>query len=140
MTSASFSYPDFENVEFLKDHVQKVLNFYRGSALDPSGGFFHGFQDDGTLFDKDLRHIVSSCRFIFNFLFQFYTLSSGGIQENSSLPVGRMSFARLLRNYKNNIFVNNVTAITKTVFPNSIAQFKFSKYFSSAICCGCIGC
>ena len=67
MTSASFAYPDFENAEFLRDHVQKVLNFYRGSALDSSGGFFHGFQDDGTLFDKDLRHIVSSCRFIFNF-------------------------------------------------------------------------
>ena len=67
MTSVSFSYPDFESAEFLKDHVQKVLNFYRGRALDPSGGFFHGFEDDGTLFDEDFRHLVSSCRFIFNF-------------------------------------------------------------------------
>ena len=67
MPSASFSYPDFESTEFLKDHLQKVLNFYRGRALDPRGGFFHGFEDDGTLFDKDFKHLVSSCRFIFNF-------------------------------------------------------------------------
>ena len=31
------------------------------------GGFFHGFEDDGTLFNKDFRHLVSSCRFVFNF-------------------------------------------------------------------------
>ncbi len=65
MPSASFSYPDFESTEFLKDHVQKVLTFYRGRARDPRGGFFHGFEDDGTLFDKDFKHLVSSCRFIF---------------------------------------------------------------------------
>ena len=53
MPSASFSYPDFESTESLKDHVQKVLNFYRVRALDPMGGFFHGFEDDGTLFNKD---------------------------------------------------------------------------------------
>ena len=43
-----------------------TLAFYDGRSLDPSGGFFHFFKDDGTVYDRRTRHLVSSTRFVFN--------------------------------------------------------------------------
>ena len=60
-------YPDFEDDSFLRRHVEDTLGFYRRNAIDPEGGFFHAFLDDGRVYDHSLRHLVSSCRFVFNF-------------------------------------------------------------------------
>ncbi len=60
-------YPDFEDVSFLRQHIEHTLSFYRRYAVDPDGGFFHTFNDDGRIFDGGFRHLVSSCRFVFNF-------------------------------------------------------------------------
>jgi mannose/cellobiose epimerase-like protein (N-acyl-D-glucosamine 2-epimerase family) len=35
--------------------------------VDPSGGFYHFYKDDGTVYDTRTRHLVSSTRFIFNY-------------------------------------------------------------------------
>lgn len=67
MTQARRAHPDFESAQFLRDHVSQTLAFYDRTALDPSGGFFHCFRDDGSIYDRDLRHLVSSCRFVFNY-------------------------------------------------------------------------
>jgi mannose/cellobiose epimerase-like protein (N-acyl-D-glucosamine 2-epimerase family) len=58
--------PDFRSPEFLLDHIRHTLAFYDGRCLDPSGGFFHFFKDDGTVYDRRTRHLVSSTRFVFN--------------------------------------------------------------------------
>ena len=58
--------PDFRSPEFLLGHVRHTLSFYEGRCLDPSGGFFHFFRDDGRVYDAHTRHLVSSTRFIFN--------------------------------------------------------------------------
>lgn len=58
--------PDFRSPEFLIGHVQHTLAFYDGRSLDPQGGFFHFFKDDGTVYDRRTRHLVSSTRFVFN--------------------------------------------------------------------------
>ena len=58
--------PDFESPAFLRSHVESILAFYEPSAFDPEGGFFHHFLDDGTVYDRDTRHLVSSTRFVFN--------------------------------------------------------------------------
>ena len=42
------------------------MSFYDGRCLDPRGGFFHFFKDDGTVYDRQTRHLVSSTRFVFN--------------------------------------------------------------------------
>ena len=60
-------YPDFESAEFLRRHADDILAFYEPRAFDPSGGFFHHFLDDGTVYDADTRHLVSSARFVFNY-------------------------------------------------------------------------
>lgn len=60
--------PDFRSRAFLTDHVRRTLAFYDPVCLDEArGGFFHFFLDDGTVYDRDTRHLVSSCRFVFNY-------------------------------------------------------------------------
>ena len=61
-----FRTPAFRTPAFLVGHVAHTLAFYEGRALDPSGGFFHFFKDDGTVYDRRTRHLVSSTRFVFN--------------------------------------------------------------------------
>ena len=63
--------PDFRSPDFLLDHVRHTLAFYDGCSLDPSGGFFHFFKDDGTVYDARTRHLVSSTRFVFNHAMAF---------------------------------------------------------------------
>jgi len=58
--------PDFRSPAFLLDHIRHTLAFYDGRDIDPSGGFFHYFRDDGQVFDTRSRHLVSSTRFVFN--------------------------------------------------------------------------
>jgi len=58
--------PAFRSPAFLLDHIRHTLAFYDGRCLDPSGGFYHFFKDDGTVYDRRTRHLVSSARFVFN--------------------------------------------------------------------------
>jgi mannose/cellobiose epimerase-like protein (N-acyl-D-glucosamine 2-epimerase family) len=62
---------DFRSPEFLLGHIRHTLTFYDragggSGCVDPSGGFFHFYKDDGTLYDRRTRHLVSSTRFVFN--------------------------------------------------------------------------
>ncbi|MGA9343369.1 MAG: AGE family epimerase/isomerase, partial [Rhodanobacteraceae bacterium] len=43
------------------------MSFYHPRCIDPAGGFFHYFRDDGTIYDRSHRHLVSSTRFVFNY-------------------------------------------------------------------------
>ena len=58
---------DFKNRRVLRDHVQHTMDFYHPRCIDPSGGFYHYFKDDGTVYNRSARHLVSSTRFIFNY-------------------------------------------------------------------------
>ena len=40
------------------------MDFYRGRAIDPSGGLYHFYLDDGTVSDKRTRHLVNATRFV----------------------------------------------------------------------------
>ncbi|WP_332878927.1 AGE family epimerase/isomerase [Massilia sp. S19_KUP03_FR1] len=59
--------PDFRDPDTLLGHVKDTLAFYHPRCIDPSGGFYHYFKDDGTVYDATSRHLVSSTRFIFNY-------------------------------------------------------------------------
>ena len=58
---------DWISPEFLTAHIQHTMAFYHPRAIDESGGFFHYFKDDGTVYDTHTRHLVSSTRFVFNY-------------------------------------------------------------------------
>jgi len=57
---------NFRSPDFLTDHVLHTLSFYEPRCVDASGGFFHFYKDDGTVYDPRTRHLVSSTRFVFN--------------------------------------------------------------------------
>ena len=59
--------PDFRSATFLREHIAQTMAFYHPRAIDPAGGFFHYFKDDGTIYDRAHRHLVSSTRFVFNY-------------------------------------------------------------------------
>lgn len=57
----------YRTTEFLSAHIKSILNFYDASIVDQSGGFFQNFRDDGSIFDEDSRHLVSSTRMVVNY-------------------------------------------------------------------------
>ena len=57
---------NFQSRRFLEQHIAKTLQFYEPRAVDPAGGFFHYFLDDGTVYNATHRHLVSATRFVFN--------------------------------------------------------------------------
>jgi mannose/cellobiose epimerase-like protein (N-acyl-D-glucosamine 2-epimerase family) len=59
--------PDFQSRATLLQHIRHTRQFYDPRCTDPSGGFYHFYKDDGTVYDARTRHLVSSTRFIFNF-------------------------------------------------------------------------
>jgi mannose/cellobiose epimerase-like protein (N-acyl-D-glucosamine 2-epimerase family) len=63
--------PDFRSADFLRAHVAQTMAFYHPRAIDPVGGFFHYFRDDGSIYNAGHRHLVSSTRFIFNYAMAF---------------------------------------------------------------------
>jgi len=75
--------PDFRDPEFLLGHIRHTLSFYDGRCLDPSGGFFHFFKDDGTVYDRQTRHLVSSARFVFNHAMAFRRFGGLGYQDGA---------------------------------------------------------
>jgi len=59
--------PDFRSRAALLAHAQHSMSFYHPRAIDPSGGLYHYFKDDGTVYDAHHRHLVSSTRFVFTY-------------------------------------------------------------------------
>ncbi|HUN94431.1 MAG TPA: AGE family epimerase/isomerase [Burkholderiaceae bacterium] len=64
---ASAPLPDFMTPSTLLQHVERTMAFYHPRCVDPEGGFFHFFKDDGTIYDRRTRHLVSSTRFVFDY-------------------------------------------------------------------------
>ncbi|MGB5626330.1 MAG: AGE family epimerase/isomerase [Woeseiaceae bacterium] len=58
---------NYRSREFLQAHIKSILDFYHPAIVDPAGGYFQNFLDDGSVFDADERHLVSSTRMVFNF-------------------------------------------------------------------------
>jgi len=58
---------NFQSQDFLRSHIAHTMAFYHPRCIDTSGGFFHFFRDDGSIYDAVTRHLVSSTRFVFNY-------------------------------------------------------------------------
>jgi mannose/cellobiose epimerase-like protein (N-acyl-D-glucosamine 2-epimerase family) len=41
------------------------MAFYLPRAIDPSGGLFHFLRDDGSIYDRQSRHLVSTTRYVY---------------------------------------------------------------------------
>lgn len=74
------SLPDFRTPAALRDHIRQTMAFYHPHCIDPAGGFFHYYMDDGTIYDRSHRHLVSSTRFVFN-----YAMAANEFREDAAL-------------------------------------------------------
>ena len=59
--------PNFRSPDVLLAHVRHTMGFYHPRAIDPAGGLYHYFKDDGAVYDAQHRHLVSSTRFVFTY-------------------------------------------------------------------------
>jgi len=75
--------PDFRSPSFLLDHIRHTLSFYDGRCRDESGGFYHFYKDDGTVYDRRTRHLVSSTRFVFTQAMAFRRFGEARYQESA---------------------------------------------------------
>jgi mannose/cellobiose epimerase-like protein (N-acyl-D-glucosamine 2-epimerase family) len=66
--------PDFRSSDFLLGHIAATMRFYHPRCIDPRGGFYHFFRDDGAVYDRTTRHLVSSTRFVFNYAMAYRRL------------------------------------------------------------------
>ncbi|MEO9216582.1 MAG: AGE family epimerase/isomerase, partial [Rhodanobacter sp.] len=80
---------DFRSADFLREHIAQTMAFYHPHAIDPAGGFFHYFKDDGTIYDRSHRHLVSSTRFVVN-----YALAAIEFADDAALQRDYLDAAR----------------------------------------------
>lgn len=59
--------PNFESSDFLEQHIKTTLAFYEPRVFAPEGGFYGCFLDNGDCYDPDVRQLVASCRYVFNY-------------------------------------------------------------------------
>ncbi|MEL7449935.1 MAG: AGE family epimerase/isomerase [Pseudomonadota bacterium] len=73
---------NFRSTQFLREHIRSILAFYAPNVIDPSGGFFQNFRDDGSVFNPGQRHLVSSCRMVFNYAKAYSLFGDATYLEN----------------------------------------------------------
>ncbi len=61
---------DFKNAAFVKNHALDLIDFYKPMVKDEEYGGYHcAFLDDGTVYDHQIKDLISTTRFILNFSF-----------------------------------------------------------------------
>ena len=60
---------DFRSSSFILQHLQRSMDFFNPKrCIDiEGGGFYHFYGDDGTVYDKTTRILVTQARFIFTY-------------------------------------------------------------------------
>ena len=54
--------------QFLLEQMQHSMRFFDPArCLDPEGGYFHFYAEDGTVYDNETKVLVTQARFIFTF-------------------------------------------------------------------------
>jgi mannose/cellobiose epimerase-like protein (N-acyl-D-glucosamine 2-epimerase family) len=80
------------------------MAFYHPRCIDPAGGFFHYFRDDGTVYDRSHRHLVSSTRFVFN-----YAMAANEFGEDGALRAQYLDAVRHGLDYLRDVHRNPIT-------------------------------
>ena len=53
---------------FLTQHIADIISFYHPNCVDNEyGGYINQLRDDGSVFDRMTKHLVGTCRFIYNY-------------------------------------------------------------------------
>lgn len=58
----------YRDSTFLRNHIQSILSFYDPICLDNElGGYINQLRDDDSIFDQMTKHLVGTCRFVYNY-------------------------------------------------------------------------
>ena len=93
--------PDFSSADFLTGHIKDTLAFYHPRCIDPAGGFYQHFRDDGSIYDRDTRHLVSSTRFVFNYAMAATRLDSSAERQQAYRSAVEHGVKYLRRTHRN---------------------------------------
>ena len=88
--------PNFRSPAVLLAHARHTMGFYHPRAIDPAGGLYHYFKDDGTVYDAQHRHLVSSTRFVFT-----YAMAYRHFKDPAYLEGLRHAVAFLRKSHRN---------------------------------------
>lgn len=62
----------YRDSAFLRNHIQSILSFYHPICIDNElGGYINQLRDDGSIFDRMTKHLVGTCRFVYNYSLAF---------------------------------------------------------------------
>ena len=111
--------------EFLLAQMQESMRFFTPErCIDPEGGYFHFFEEDGTVYDKETRVLVTQARFVFTFAVAYEHL-----KEEEYLAAVRHGIAYLstgaLRNKANGAYhwvVKDGEPTSSKIFTYALAQ------------------
>ncbi len=74
---------DYRTRDFLTAHIKSILEFYEPTIVDTEGGHFQNFLDDGTIFDPEVRHLVSSTRIVINYCRAYELFGHAGYRQKA---------------------------------------------------------
>ena len=58
----------FRDPAFLRNHIRSIMSFYHPVCIDAElGGYINQLRDDGSVFDRMTKHLVGTCRFVYNY-------------------------------------------------------------------------
>lgn len=59
----------------IEQHIARIMAFYHPRCIDPQAGFYHYLTDDGHLYNRHHRHLVSSAGYVI--LYARYAMQTG---------------------------------------------------------------
>eukprot|EP00937_MAST-01D_sp_MAST-1D-sp2_P004738 g4738.t1 len=110
---------------FLLDQMRSSMRFFAPSrCVDPTGGYFHFFAEDGSVYDKDTRVLVTQARFVFS-----YAVAAEHLKEAQFVDAVRHGVTYLssgpLRNKANGAYhwvVKDGEPTSSKIFTYALAQ------------------
>jgi mannose/cellobiose epimerase-like protein (N-acyl-D-glucosamine 2-epimerase family) len=128
--------PNFKSRAFLLEHLQSSMAFFDPErCMDPAGGFFHFFAEDGSVYDRTTRVLVTEARFIFSYAVAYQHLKEEKYAE--AVRHGVQFLRGPLRNHTNGAYhwvLENGVPTDSKIYTYALAFVLLA--YSKAVSCG----
>lgn len=72
----------YRDPAFLRGHIRSIMSFYHPVCIDGElGGYINQLRDDGSVFDRMTKHLVGTCRFVYNYALASMVLDEPAYRE-----------------------------------------------------------
>lgn len=109
---------DYRDPKFVKDHAINIIEFYKPFVKDnENGGYYCAYLDSGEVYDKKVKDLVSTTRFILNFCFGIFI---GGPEEYKDYIRHGLEFLEIIHRDENNGGYHQLAEGNKPVIGNKM--------------------